>query len=300
VSPPTYPRPANTLRGIVLMVASTCLFPVSDALGKHLIRDHGAVQILWVRHAILLAGVILVISAQRKLALFATRRLGLHALRTLATGAAAILMLSALRFIPLADATAIIFVGPLIVVALSVPMLGERVGAYRWSAVIVGFVGVLIIMRPGLGAMHWAAALALLSALAGALQVVLTRRLAATEHVFTTMFVMAAFSLALLTPLAPFQWTPLTLTTGALMALTAVISLIGQIGMIKAIEYAPISTLAPFSYFQIISATSIGFGAFGDLPDSATVAGLIVVVASGLFVAYRERALAGQRAGDTT
>jgi drug/metabolite transporter (DMT)-like permease len=100
--------------------------------------------------------------------------------------------------------------------------------------------------------------------------------------------------------IVPFLWTPLTLASAGLMALASVVSTIGQIGMIKAIEYAPTSTLAPFSYFQITSATLIGYTVFGDLPDLATVAGVVIIVASGLFVAYRERKLARHHVPDTT
>lgn len=273
------------------MIFASCTIPLSDSITKILVRDHDVIQVLWVRYAVLLVGTLLLILRRGGPSIVLTRRFPLHALRSLIAAASSLLFMSSLRFIPLADAIAIVFIGPLLGVALSVPMLGERVGPYRWAAVCVGFLGALVIMRPGLGIVHWASSLAALSALAWWLQQIMIRQLATTEHALSTLFWMAAISLVVIAPALPFTWTPLTATTATLMVLTGAIAMVVQICIVKSIEYAPISAIAPFSYFQITSAIVLGWFVFGDWPDVATWCGLVVVIASGLFVAYRERKL---------
>jgi drug/metabolite transporter (DMT)-like permease len=286
---------AQTLTGILLMVAAVSLFPASDAMSKYLTADYPALQILWLRHIVQLAMVLAMLAAGRRWSLMRTRQPGLQLLRGALTVAATLLFIMALKFVPLVDAVTILFAQSLIMVALSVPILGERVGIHRWGAVIVGFAGILIVMRPGLGVVHWAASLALICALCNALYQIVTRRLAETDSAITTFFYVSAIGVVALAPTMPFVWVEVT-EEGWLWILGA--GLFGGMGhylMIRAFDFAGASVLAPFNYAQIGAATLLGYLWFGDLPDRWTILGLVIVIGSGLYILERERR-AGARA----
>ena len=167
------------LRGIFYMLATAVIvFPLLNASVKYLAADYSLVQIIWVRSVVHLLWMAVLFMPAMGLRLFATRRLKLQLVRSLLQLIALVTFVVGLVFIPMTTATAIFFTGPLIVVALAVPLLGERVGIRRWLAVLVGFVGALIIIRPGADGMHWAPLLILASAFFYALYQVLTRRVA--------------------------------------------------------------------------------------------------------------------------
>lgn len=201
----------------------------------------------------------------------------------------------ALMYLPLASAVAIGFATPLLVTALSVPMLKETVGIYRWSAVVVGFIGVLVIIRPGLGVFHWAALLPLATALFYANYQIVTRLLSRSDDAMITMFWTAAGGLAVSSLVVPFHWTPLAPMEWLLVAWLGFLGTIGHFFLIRAIGYAPVSVLAPFNYLTLLWATALGFVLFGDLPDFWTVVGSAIVIGSGLFIIYRERVRRAQR-----
>ena len=186
------------------------------------------------------------------------------------------------------DAVAIELFAPLMVTALSVPFLGERVDARRWVAVVVGLLGALVIIRPGLGVVHWAASLPLLAAVFFALNQVGTRRLGATERPLVTPVYLTAVGLVASSAVVPFFWTWPNSEVWALMAVMGALNVLGQFALVKAFEAAPASLLALFTYAQIVSAVVVGYVVFGDFPDRWTFAGTSIVVASGLYVAYRE------------
>ena len=187
------------------------------------------------------------------------------------------------------DAYTILFTSPLLITALSVPILGERVGIHRWAAVVTGFTGILFVMRPGAGLVQGAALFALLAAFCLALSNVVTRIIARTDHAFTTALYMATVGTALLSLLAPFHWRTPDWAAWGWMALSGLLGGVGHIGVIKSIQMAPVSAVAPLSYLQILSATALGYVVFGNLPDAWTLAGLAVIVGSGLYVFHRER-----------
>ena len=286
-------RTQNVRLGILLTMSSLVLFTIGEVLVKFLIREHDVTQVVWARYTFhaLVTAVFLFrtgIGGHAR-----TERLGLHlgrsALMLLATTA----FFLALRYLPLADAVAINFVAPILVTAFAIPILKEHVGRRRWIAIIVGFCGVLIIIRPGLGVMHWATALPLCTAAGYALYQVLTRFAARTENTNTSLFWTSVFGVVVSSCAVPFFWTQPSPTAWIMMIALGGVYGFGHYLLIRGLEIAPTSMLSPFFYTQIIWATLFGFIFFGHFPDAPTLVGLAVVMASGLYIWRRETMLKG-------
>ena len=197
--------------------------------------------------------------------------------------------ISGLRFLPIAEASATGFVAPLFVTALSIIFLSEKVGLRRWIATAVGLIGVLIILRPGTGAFHPAAFFPLVSALAWACTLIMTRMMSGTERAITTMTYSSIAGLFILSALVPFVWVTPTWHDIAFGILIGVASTAGQWIVVLAFRYADASVLAPFSYTQLLWVSVLGFLVFGEVPDAYTITGAAFIVASGLYTAHRER-----------
>jgi len=287
------PRAASPTRGIALAVAAVSLFPVMDGLVKYISADYHVTQIVWARYVFHLVVVVAVALRGRVLHYAKTRRLGLQLLRSVLLMAATVIFFAALQFVPLADAVAVNFTAPLFVVAFSIPLLGERVDGRRWLAVAVGFAAVLVIVRPGLGLFHWASLMPVGSACCYALYQIITRRLAALDHPYTTLFYLGAVGAPCFSLAMPFVWTNPDAADWALLVTIGCIGGLSQYLLIRAFQHAPASTLAPFSYLQIVSATLVGYLLFGDFPDRWTFVGAALLILCGLSLA-RHETLAGR------
>lgn len=277
---------------MLLMACASSLFPVSDVIAKYLVRDYHPLQVTWARYLFQLIILVIALGGPRVLQRFATRRLKLQFLRGILTVLATILFISALKTTPVVDGITLLFTSPLFVVALSVPFLGERVGFHRWAAVLVGFTGVVLVLRPGEGIVQWGALLALASAACVGVFHIVTRILSRTDHPITTLLYMAVTGFLILSAAVPFFWTEPTLEAWVLFALAGLISGVAHYGVITAIRWAPLSAVAPFTYAQIMSATMMGYLVFGDIPGEWTIAGLAIIIGSGLYVLHRERRIA--------
>ena len=218
-----------------------------------------------------------------------TSHLGLQGLRGAALLASSLLFISGLRFLPIAEASATSFISPLFVTALSIFFLSERVGVRRWLATAVGLIGVLIILRPGTSAFHLAAFFPVVSALAWAGTLVMTRMLSGKESTITTMTYSSIVGLGILTALVPLVWVAPNWHDIMFGILIGVSSTAGQWIVVLAFRYADASVLAPFSYTQLLWVSLLGFLIFGEVPDVWTVTGAAIIVASGLYTAHRER-----------
>jgi drug/metabolite transporter (DMT)-like permease len=188
----------------------------------------------------------------------------------------------------LADATAVTFVGPLLAVAMSVPLLGEWVGPRRWTGVLIGFVGALIIIRPGTGVMEFAAFLPLGAALCFALYQIATRRLRGIDGPVTTLAFMAVTGTVVTSAIVPFFWILPDLAGGLLMGSLGMLGTTGHFALIKAFESAPVSVIAPFDYTALIWAALFGYFIFNEMPDTFTILGALVITGSGLYILRRE------------
>jgi drug/metabolite transporter (DMT)-like permease len=286
-------RPADDIpRAIGFMCLSIALFPVLNASAKYLGPHYPMPEILWARYFGHFVYMLILFMPRRGWRLFRTRRLGMQLLRSmLLLGSTASFFLG-LKGVSLAMASSINFIGPFIVTALSVPMLGERVGPRRWAAVLIGFAGALIIIRPGGGTVSAWALFIVANATFYAFYQIYSRLLASVDPAETTityasMVGTVAASLAL-----PFAW---RLPDSALdWCAFFGLGLFGGLGhyfVVKAFESAPASVLSPFNYLQLIGATVVGYAFFGDFPDTWTWIGAAVIVASGLYITYRETKL---------
>ncbi|MEP0144928.1 MAG: DMT family transporter [Rhizobiaceae bacterium] len=279
----------DNVRGLLVMGLGFFVFSVADTQAKLLTEFFHPVQIVWVRQFGLLAGVIVAL-AMLGPSIFGTRHPALQFGRGLLAVTSAVCFIFAIKFVPLADAVAISFVAPFLVTAMGAVFLGEKVGLRRWSAVVVGFCGALIVIRPGLGVMHPAGFLVVLAATAFAARQVLSRHLAKDDRTVTTVAYTALVStLALSIPL-PFFWTmPEAGMQWALLFGMAFFAALGELMIIKSLEIAHASVLAPVHYSLLIWGTFWGWLVFDQLPDSWTWVGALVIVATGIYIIRRER-----------
>ncbi len=275
-------------RGILWMLATAFCFVSMDALAKYLSQSYPVLQVVWARYVFHLLILALVLGP-RLPRVARTGRLGLQFLRSLFLLGATGLFFAALSFIPLADATAIMFVAPILVTAMSVPLLGEYVGPQRWASVVVGFLGALVIIRPGSDAMEPAALLALGAASCYGFYQIATRRLSATDAPLTTLMYSAAVGVLVSSAAVSFFWvTPSPADWLTMMGL-GLFGALGHFALIKAFQAAPAVTVTPFGYVNLLWAVLFGFVFFGELPDAWTMLGAAIIAASGLYILHREK-----------
>ena len=274
--------------GIVLMLCGTALFGCGESVVKLLTRHYDTVQIAWGRYVFHTVVFLAIFARSGIVTQMRTARPWLQFSRSTILLLGTILYFSALQYLALADAVAINFFAPLLVTAFSIPILGEQVGIRRWIAILVGFAGVMVIIRPGLGVMHWAAILPLGTAVCYALYQVLTRMAGRTDHARTSLFWSAAVGAVVMSVFVPFRWTAPDALGWAMMAATGCLFGLGHYLLIKGLERAPVSVLSPFIYSQLIWATTLGFLVFGDFPDGFSILGALIVTGSGLYVWHRE------------
>ena len=193
-----------------------------------------------------------------------------------------------LTYLPLAEATAIGFTGPLFITALSAPLLGEKVGWHRWLAVIIGLAGVLVIVRPGGAVWHWSAITTLIGAISFAVFQILTRKISGHERPQTTLLYTSFAGAMWVSLLVPFFWVQPTLIHAIMFLLTGAMGAGAHFCMIRAFSYSQASLLAPFNYSKLIWMIILGYVVFGDVPGPDTLIGSFIIVMAGLYVLYRE------------
>ena len=288
---PALAAPSAISVGIGLGALAFALFTVMDTMIKWLSAGYPVHQLLFSNALFALVPVMAVSARRGGLARLRTRRLGMHLLRGLTGMASGFLAFYAFSRLPLADAYSIIFATPLLITALSVPILGEQVGWRRWSAVGVGFVGVLIMLQPGVAPIGVGSLAALGAAGASALSILLVRKLSATESTASIALYSNLTVVVGMGALLAFDTVVPNLVDLALMAATGLIGGTALLVLIGAYRRAPAALVAPFQYSQMLWAIVLGFAIFGDLPEQAKLLGAAVVAASGLFILYRETTL---------
>ncbi|WP_414641505.1 DMT family transporter [Bradyrhizobium sp.] len=290
--PPNRAAPARAdrpFRGIVLILASTVFLGMSDVTAKYLSATLPSIEIAWIRFLVFALIMSPAMLPRSPLYSLRSQRPGLQMLRGAALLGSSLFFISGLRFLPIAEASATGFVSPLFVTALSIVFLGESVGVRRWIATAVGLIGVLIILRPGTGAFHPAAFFPIISALAWACTLVMTRMLSGREHALTTMTYSSITGACIMCALVPFVWVAPSWHDILFGIFIGIASTAGQWIVVLAFRYADASVLAPFSYTQLLWVSILGFVIFGELPDIWTVIGAVFIVGSGLYTAHRER-----------
>ncbi|MDU9403992.1 DMT family transporter [Pseudomonas sp. zfem004] len=277
------------LRGITLVVVATFLFAGHDALSKFLGGIYPIIMVVWARylvHTLLMAGIFL---PKAGMAVLRTRRPLLQTLRALSLLSTSLLFTAGLQYLPLAEATSVNFLAPVLVTALSVPLLKERVTAGQWAAVVMGFVGVLVVVHPG-GAMFTPAILFPLgSALGFCSYQLLTRVLAAHDSPTTSNFYAGLCNTLVLSALVPFFWQVPQWQHALLMLALGGCGMTAHLLLTQAFRYAAPALLAPFSYCQIVFAGLLGVVIFGQVPDGMSLVGISVICLSGLGAAWMQR-----------
>lgn len=275
-------RPGHALGGILLYSIGIFCFAVSDALGKWLVADYSVAQLMTLRGlgAVAVLGPALGATQSR---FIGPRPWGLHLARVACSAIDTYCFYFASRSLPLADELTLYLAAPLIMVALSSLMLGERVGLGRWAAVLAGFAGVLIALHPSGAALSPAALVALFGALMFALSLTITRRLRATPWLELVTYQVVGTGLVG-AALAPLGWIAPTMADLGLMALVGIVSMGCFMCITKALSIAPASVLAPLQYLSVVWAALMGWLVWGDVPSQALVMGCLVIIASGLVV----------------
>lgn len=278
----------NTRLAILLILITTVMFALLDTGVKYVGQFYPVLQIAWARYVFQMVMVPVVIGRARPRDIIRTRRPGLQVLRSMMMVGATLTFFTAVRYMPVAEASAIGMISPLLVTALAIPLLGEKVGKRRWIAVIVGLIGALIIIRPGFGSLSWAAGLPVISAICYSLYQITTRMLAEIDPPITTFFYSGAVGVVVLSFAVPFSWQTPTLGGWAMMISLGLLAGSGHYCVIQAMRRAPATVLAPFGYVQLVWVSILGYLVFGDFPDNFTLLGAVIVVGSGGYVFYRE------------
>jgi len=277
------------LIGIALMCGAVGTFSCLDTTAKYLGRHIDVMQVVWARYTFALLLTFIISNPLSRRGLLRTARPALQIVRAAILLTSTLLNFFALRYLRLDQVLAITFSTPFVVAALSGPTLGEWVGPRRWAAIGFGFIGVLVVTRPGFGIVHPAAILAVLATLAYAAYFLTTRVLSRTDSNETTLFYSNFVGAALMLPVAPFFWTWPALWQLGLMILAGALASFGHYMLIAAHRRAPASLLSSFIYSQLVWVVALGYAVFGDVPDAYTLAGASIVIASGLYVFHRER-----------
>lgn len=283
------PPVSQPFKGILLVVVATFLFSSHDAMSKYLSGFYPIVWVVWARylvHTLLMLGIFL---PQAGLRGMRTRRPGLQAVRALCLLGCSLLFTKALQYLPLAEATAVNFLAPLMVTALSLPLLKESVTRGQWAAVLASFVGVLIIVHPGGALFTPAVLLPLGSATCFCFYQILTRKLSQVDSPTATNFFTGLFNTLVMSALVPFFWTVPSLTHGLMTLALGTFGMLAHLFLTQAFRHAPPALLAPFSYCQIVFAGLMGIVLFGQRPDAWGTIGIAIVCLSGLAAAWLQR-----------
>lgn len=272
----------HAARGIWLVVSAVFMFSSMDTVAKYLLRSYPLPPLVWARYAVHLVFMVVLLAPRMGVSLVRSSHPLLQIVRGLLLVVSTTLFYLSLTFLPLAEAAAISFIGPVLVTALSGPLLGEQVSTRQWTAVALGFAGVLVIVRPGGGLLTPATLFPLGAAFAFSLYQIVTRKIVGRENPFTTLFYTALIGAVLTSLVLPFSWQAPALLQVPLIVAVGLLGGFGHFLLIRAVEHASPSTLAPFIYVQLIFSTLLAFAAFGEFPGPGSLLGMLVIVAGGL------------------
>ncbi|MCK0121161.1 DMT family transporter [Loktanella sp. F6476L] len=281
----------NTRLGILYMIATTFVFALQDGISRHLAGEYNVLMIVMIRYWFFAAFVIAIARRQAGSikAAAATKQPALQIFRGLLLGAEICVMVTGFVLLGLVESHAIFASYPLIVAALSGPILGEAVGWRRWAAIGVGFIGVLIILQPGITVFAPAAIVPLIAALMFALYSLLTRYAARKDTAATSFFWTGTVGAVLLTAIGISSWEPMTTPDWAWMLALCITGALGHFLLIKCYEVAEASAVQPFAYLQLVFASTIGIIVFSEVLELHVAVGAGLVIASGLFTVWRAR-----------
>ena len=288
--PITPGRTSRPLLGVLFMCAACALFPIMNGIVKLLAATYDPKQIVWFRITTHLVLVALVFTPRMGVSLFRTRQIGSQVIVSSMMLMSTLLFFSAVKYVGVAEAISISFVAPLLVVFLAWPLLGERITPVRLTAVVLGFVGVLIVIRPGSSVFQWASLMLVGSAVCYAIYQIYIRRLAGVDHPATSIFYSVLLGTIVMSSVVPFVWkTPVNWTDWALFCSTGAMGALGHYCVARAMTYASANFVAPFNYTQMIGSVIVGYFLFAEVPDLYVWLGTALIVSAGLLVGWRGR-----------
>jgi drug/metabolite transporter (DMT)-like permease len=281
--------PNRTLLGILSMLVASSLFPVMNGLVQILSERYSTEQIVWARAASHFVFILALFAPRYGSALLRTSTPGWQVIRSAVHLGSMICFFTGVKYLPLAKASSISFTTPFFVALLAWPLLGERMTPGRMGAVIVAFLGALIIIRPGTEVFHWASLFMLGSALCYALYQILTRHVTRTDSAETSAVYSALVGTVVMSVVAPFVWTPVDgWADAALLFSLGIIGGLGHYFVARAMTYAQAGIVAPFGYWQLVGAVIVGYLISGYLPDAFTWLGASIIVCAGVYIAWSE------------
>jgi len=275
------------------MLATMFWFVTLDSTAKYLMQSYPVTQVIWARFFFHVIFVVLLMG--RQLGVQVRSQSFTHqSLRSLFMFTTTVLFFIGISFLPLATAATIMFMSPVILTILSIPLLGEKVGPRRWVGIAIGFAGAVVIMRPGSESFQLSILIVLAAAFTHAIYQIFTRKLGTRDRPITSLFYTGITGALAMTVVAPFYWQPVAVSDWPLFVFAGIAGGIGHLCLIRAFRQAPASVVAPFSYSSLLWATAFGYLLFGDLPDAWTLSGAAMIIASGLYIFHREQTLKRQ------
>jgi drug/metabolite transporter (DMT)-like permease len=276
------------MKAITFSLLGWMFLPVMDGFAKYLSTDLPVLQITWARYSFTVAFILPIMFFFYKKQLVWSDKPKLQILRGLILLSANICFFYAISIISLAKALTLAFIAPLIVTAFSPMLLGEKVGVRRWTAVIIGFIGSLVVIRPGFLEINLASLAALGTGLMYGFYLIITRKLSTSDNPLLTLLITGLVGATIVSFIIPFAWVVPTLNQWFMMAGIGVFACIGHLFLILSLKYADASKLAPLGYTEIIPNVIIGYYFFGNFPDNWTFLGLVIIVFSGIYISRRE------------
>ena len=276
------------MKAIIFNLLAWVMLPIMDGIAKYLSTDLPVLQITWARYFFTVFFTLPIMFFLFKKNLVWTTKPKLQFLRGSILLIANICFFYSISVISLAKALTLAFIAPLIVTAFSPFFLGEKVGYRRWLAVIIGFVGTLVVIRPGFVEINLASIAALITGIMYGFYLIITRKLSSSDNPLLTLLLTGVVGAIIISLIMPIVWVQPSLTQWSLMAAVGIFACIGHFFLILSLKYADASKLAPFSYFEIITNIIIGYYFFGDFPDKWTFLGLFIIVTAGIYIFRRE------------
>ena len=276
------------MKAITFNLLAWVMLPIMDGFAKYLSSDLPVLQITWARYFFTVAFTFPIMFFFYRNQLKWSDKPKLQIIRGLILLIANICFFYAISVISLAKALTLAFVAPLIVTAFSPIFLSEKVGLRRWLAVIIGFIGSLVVIRPGFVEINLASLAALGTGVMYGFYLIITRKLSTSDNPLLTLLLTGVVGAIIISIVMPFVWVKPTLNQWSMMAAIGIFACVGHLFLILSLKYADASKLAPFSYFEIITNIIIGYYFFSDFPDNWTFLGLFIIVISGVYISRRE------------
>ena len=276
------------MKAITFNLLAWVMLPIMDGFAKYLSSDLPVLQITWARYFFTVVFTLPIMFFFFRKNLVWTDKPKLQLIRGLILLTANVCFFYSISIISLAKALTLAFIAPLIVTAFSPIFLGEKVGFRRWSAVLIGFIGSMVVIRPGFVEINLASLAALGTGVMYGFYLIITRKLSSSDNPLLTLLLTGVVGAIIISFVMPFVWIKPTLNQWSMMAAIGIFACVGHLFIILSLKYADASKLAPFSYFEIVTNIIIGYYFFSDFPDKWTFLGLFIIILSGIYISRRE------------